>query len=423
MLDQAPDQETLRKAFEALLDIPNIVIEKVEINRHEQYMVTVKSTEEGTRCHRCGRHIDKSYGHDQPIVLRHLPILGREVYIKLRPARYQCRFCEGNPTTTQRLSWYEPRSPHTKAYERHILLACVNSTVWDVSMKEAIGYEAVMGIIERNVVKETDWESIEQLDLIGVDEISLKKGHRDFVTIVTGRVEGEVRVLGVLKDRLKATVKEFFSSIPKRLRKQVRAVCSDMYEGFIQAAKEVFGKKVRIVVDRFHVAKLYRDSLDTLRQQEMKRLRRELPEAQYKEFKGVMWVLRKREEDVTKEDRKVLDKLFHYSPKLKQAYNFSNELTAIFDEKLSKRHGTQKINGWIKRVQRSGLGCFDTFIKTMQRHKGEISNYFVDRHTNGFVEGLNNKIKLMKRRCYGILNIGHLFQRLHLDLVGYSLYA
>ncbi|MBK8535674.1 MAG: transposase [Candidatus Competibacteraceae bacterium] len=72
-------------------------------------------------------------------------------------------------------------------------------------------------------------------------------------------------ILGLLADRKKETVKAFFMSIPKRLRKQVCFVCSDRYVGFINAAKEVFGKKVQIIIDRFHVAKLYGKGLDDLR--------------------------------------------------------------------------------------------------------------------------------------------------------------
>ena len=82
------------------------------------------------------------------------------------------------------------------------------------------------------------------------------------MTIVTGRLGDETVILGLLADRKKETVKEFFMSIPKKLRKQIRYVCSDLYVGFINAAKEVFGKKVRIIVDRFHVAKLYGKGLD-----------------------------------------------------------------------------------------------------------------------------------------------------------------
>ena len=75
------------------------------------------------------------------------------------------------------------------------------------------------------------------------------------------------------------------------------------------------------------------------------------------------------------------------------------------------------------KVQTSGLNIFDTFLTTLGNRWEEITNYFIDRQTSGFVEGLNNKIKVLKRRCYGIINIGHLFQRIMLDLKGYSMFA
>jgi transposase len=77
----------------------------------------------------------------------------------------------------------------------------------------------------------------------------------------------------------------------------------------------------------------------------------------------------------------------------------------------------------VGRIKRSAIRCFDGFIKTLMARKDEIANYFLGRHNSGFVEGLNNKINVIKRRCYGILNLGHLFQRIQLDLVGYKLYA
>ena len=419
----AKTPEDLKQAFETLLDIPNIEIEKVEIDREVNYIVTVGSTEKGTTCHECGRDVDKAHGYDRMMTLRHLSILDRDVYIRIRLPRYRCPYCDGHPTTTQNPSWHERGSSHTRAFEQRILLACVNSTVWDVSMKEGVGYGAVEGIINRHIDTEVDWSKIVVLDIIGLDEISLKKGHKDFVVIVTGRVGNETRILAVLKDRTKATVKEFLLSMPKRLRRKVQAVCSDMYDGFISAAKEVFGKKVRIVVDRFHVAKLYRNGVETLRKRELRRLKNELSSEAYKELEGAMWILRKREDDLTEDERKVRDKLFEYSPQLKEAYTFSNELTAIFDLDIDKRRGKLRLTGWIRRVKSRKLDCFNTFIKTLEKYKDEIGNYFVNHHNSGFVEGLNNKIKVIKRRCYGILNINHLFQRIYLDLSGYSLYA
>ena len=195
-----------------------------------------------------------------------------------------------------------------------------------------------------------------------------------------------------------------------------------MYDNYINAAKEVFGKRVHIVVDRFHVAKLYRDGFETLRKKELRRLRKELSQKAYKELKGAMWMLRKKEEDLTEEDKEVLDKLFAYSPSLNKAYSFREELTAIFDEEMTKPQAKRRLNGWMARVRRSAIRCFDDFMRTLEARKNEIANYFAGRHTSGFVEGLNNKIKVIKRRCYGIFNTEHLFQRIYLDLHGYSLY-
>ena len=132
--------------------------------------------------------------------------------------KYQCTDCDGNPTTTQRVSWFDSKKRLSKAFAKHILLACVNSTIADVSTKERVGYETIMGMIDREIAKEVDWKGIGKLEGLGIDEISLKKGHKDFVVIVTGRLAGEMTILGVLQDRTKAIVKEFFLSIPRRLR-------------------------------------------------------------------------------------------------------------------------------------------------------------------------------------------------------------
>ena len=71
----------------------------------------------------------------------------------------------------------------------------------------------------------------------------------------------------------------------------------------------------------------------------------------------------------------------------------------------------------------SPLQCFESFLGTLETWLDEIANYFLDRHTSGFVEGFNNKLKVIKRRCYGILNVTHFFQRIQLDLTGYALFA
>ena len=90
---------------------------------------------------------------------------------------------------------------------------------------------------------------------------------------------------------------------------------------------------------------------------------------------------------------------------------------------LSKKQAQSKILHWIQQVKISGLPCFDDFLKLLKTWWEEITNYFIQRENSGFVEGLNNKVKILKRRCYGIFNLQHLFQRIYLDLHGYRLFA
>ena len=405
------------------LDIPDVEILDIKLNKRGEYIITVESTLDSSHCHQCGRKITQCIGHDRPITLRHLPILGHAVYLQLRPKRFKCPYCSTKPTSTQQLSWYQPNSPHTKAYEEHILLQLVNSTIQDVAIKEGLGYEAVVGIIDRHIATQVDWLEFARLEVIGLDEVALKKGHNDYVVIVTARLsDASLKVLAMLPDREKDTVKAFLRGIPSRLQRTIHTVCTDMWPAYINAVKEVLGQAV-VVVDRYHVAKKYRGCADTWRKQELRRLKAELPEEQYKSLKGVMWPFRKNKADLGQGEIELLDRLFSYSPSLKLAYDFREELTAIFEQDLTKVEATQAIETWRKDVETSQLTCFDPFLTTLDTYLDEITNYFLRRDSSGFVEGLNNKVKVLKRRCYGLRNLDHFFQRLFLDLEGYHLFA
>ena len=405
------------------LDIPEVRVLKSELNKVGELTITVESTKETTVCRRCGRVIKKFHGYDKWVKVRYLPVFGHPTYLRYRPKRYRCEYCDGSPTTSQRLDWHEPNSPNTFAYEQHILLQLVNATVEDVSRKEQLAYDMILGIVDRHIRAEVDWSRYTTLSTLGMDEIALKKGHRDFVVIVTARLKNErIVLLGVLENRQKETVVEFLRSIPERLKRSIVSACCDMYEGFAEAIREEL-PDVRLVIDRFHVARAYRDGLDSLRKAEFKRLKRELPQQEYKALKGSMWALRKEKQDLTPEERKTLRRLFRLSPDLKTAYSLQNRLTAIFEEQLSLPAAKTKIKRWIVAVAKSRLRCFDRFINTLAGWWNEILNYFVERETSGFVEGFNNKIKVLKRRSYGMTNLKHLFQRIYLDLEGYRLFA
>jgi len=404
------------------LGIPDVRVLKTEINKRGEVIITIESAKKGTNCRWCGQWTTRSHGYDKWVQKRHLPVFGRPTYLRYRPKRYQCGRCEKKPTTTQRLEWQEKDSPNTMAYDEYILLQIVNSTIEDVSVKERMSYDSVLGVMERRIRAETDWSAYSSIGVIGLDEIALK-GHRDFVTIVTGRLENDhIVILGVLPDRQKDTVIDFLRSIPMHLANTIHTACCDMYEGYTEAVREEL-PMAKIVVDRFHVTRTYYKAADKLRKHELSRLKNELSEDEYKLLKGNMWAFRKRRSDRKPEDRKVLQRVFSHSPALKQVYDLREDLTEIFDQPIPKPIAQRKLRTWIKKVQRTELTCFDDFIKTLENWFDEITNYFINRDTSGFVEGFNNKIKVLKRRCYGIFNLQHLYQRIYLDLEGYRLFA
>ena len=405
------------------LDIPEVKVLSTECRPDGMLLIQVESTRQGARCGRCSREIHPFHGYDRPIQLRHLPILEWGVYLEIRPKRYRCPHCEGGPTTTQRCDWYEPNCPHTKAYEQWVLRCLVNSTVVDVSHKLGLGPDAVEGILDRWVSMTVDWSAFTTLETLGMDEIALTRGQGNYVAVISTRdAHGQVSILAVLPNRRKATVKAFLESIPAALKATIQTVCTDMYDGYVNAVAEAL-PDVTVVVDRFHVAPGYHDSVDQLRKQELKRLQQELPEADYEPLKGLMWVVRQDWTVLSEADQTRLLPLFRQSPALKQAYCLRQVLTGIFNSPFTKARALEAIEGWGEQVRASGLHCFDGFLTTVTNWREEITNYFLKRQNSGFVEGLNNKIKVLKRRCYGLDSIKTLFQRLRLDLEGYHLFG
>jgi hypothetical protein len=148
-----------------------------------------------------------------------------------------------------------------------------------------------------------------------------------------------------------------------------------------------------------------------------------LSEADYAELKGVMRVFRKPWVVLTAEQQMSLLLLFSYAPVLQQVYALMEVLTGILNGPLTKIQAISELNNWIMRTQELGLSCFDSFMGALQKWMDDISNYFIKRDSSGFVEGLNNKIKVIKRRCYGIYGLGRLFRHIWLDIEGRRLFG
>src|SRR5512147_2073777 len=221
------------------LDMPEVEVLSTEFRPDGALLIQVESTRQSACCSRCGRETHHFHGYDRPIQLRHLPMLERCVYLEIRPKRYRCPHGEGRPTTTQRCDWYEPNSPHTKAFEKWVLRCLINSTMADATFKMGLGPDAVEG------------NQFKTLETLGIDEIALTRGRGNYVAVISTRdAQGQVSVLAVLPDRLKATVKTFLEAIPAPLKATIETVCTGRYDGYTNAVYEAL-PGVTVMVDRF----------------------------------------------------------------------------------------------------------------------------------------------------------------------------
>ena len=117
------------------INLPNTEVIKVDILENGDIIVRIKSTETGTFCKCCGKPITKYHSLNKTVRIKHLPAFGNDVYIEFQPMRYQCFDCKGNPTTTQKPSWYQSKGQCTETYAKYIINQLVNSTVLDVARK------------------------------------------------------------------------------------------------------------------------------------------------------------------------------------------------------------------------------------------------------------------------------------------------
>ena len=405
------------------LDLPDVRVLTHRMLENGTVLIEVESTLRTTRCHRCGRDIDRFHGFDRPIRLRHLPVFGRAMLIEIGPKRYRCPYCEDGPTTTQRCAGYDPNRPHTTAFEQDVLKRLIHSTVADVSRQLGLGVKAVEGLMDQRLAPVVDWSAFAALETLGIDEVALLKGHGHYVAVIWARdADGQNHVLAVLPDRLRATVQAFLATIPDALKATVRRVCMDLWEGYAGAVAAAL-PNAQIVVDRFHIAVHYREAVDTLRQAECRRLNADRPPERAIPTAALRPLLRREWRSLNPDQQGKVIELFEQTPTLASAYVLRTLLTAIFDQTPDRATAQTRLQIWTAQVKASGLNCFDKFIKTLHHWWDGILNYFDGRQTSGFVEGLNNQMKLIKRRCFGLDDPVELFRRLWLDIEGPRLWA
>ena len=404
----------------------SIKIKTVTIDSLGDYHVYISCTATSTSCYKCGKSISKSHGQCEESTIEHLPILEHRVFLHAKWPRFKCNDCDNTPTTSFRPDWLNNTGELTKAYENFCLKYLINSTIKDVSEKLRTTEEIIEGVINRNIKTSIDWEQIFPTR-IGIDEIALRKGHSQYLTIVSDiSIPKKTKILSVIKGRTKEDILPFLKSIPEKVLSSLETITIDMGASYFSALKEIIvdiDEFNRIVtIDRFHVAQLIGDKVDKERKKVINRLKKEFEndEEQLMNLKNTMWPFRHHLADLNQDENNRLEYLFELEPALRECYNLREELYKIFETKeISKQEGKEKIELWCKKAEEyktKGFNPFTSFIKTYKNYQENILNYFTHRASSGAVEGLNNKIKVVKRRGFGFRNITNFAKRLFLDI-------
>ena len=224
------------------------------------------------------------------------------------------------------------------------------------------------------------------------------------------------RVLEVLESREKAVVVKFLrESQQSGLLAQVTEVTSDMWDGYVTAAREVFGESVTLTIDRFHVMKNLQEQLTAARRE----IQRDLPTAEARELKGSRWLWLTNPENLEDEQHQRLTELKSKFPRLAQLADQREALRQLFEDRslTTAAAGFARLTEWLAAARALSLTALHKFCDTLERWQDKIANYFVSRSSNGPTEGFHNGLRTILRRSFGMLNFRHFRLRV-LDAFG-----
>ena len=374
--------------LENLLNLPKVNIRNV-IQEGKQAFLILSCQEEEVKCNYCGSLTDELH-QTNSVLVRDLSISGQMVYLKVPRRKFYCKDCQR--FFTENLEFMEARRKYTVRYEEYIYGRVNVSSVEQVGREESLSWDQVNGIYQRQCeAKKKDWQGVKHL---GMDEIAKRKGHQNFVTVLGDIEKGEL--IEVIDSHQQDKIIEVLMEKELEVREGVEQVSVDMWGGFPKVIEKVFPNAV-IVTDRFHVMKALNEELNKIRKQTKLNVK----------IKGEKWLLLKNKEDLKEEELEKLELVLKQSARLRKAYEYKESFREIYEKVNDKEEGRLKFTECLENAK----SIYTDVISTIRRNLDSICNYFLSRTTNGAMEGINNRLKLIKRQAYGFMNFDNMRNR------------
>jgi len=326
--------------------------------------------------------------------LRTLPIGRKRVFLVVKMRRFYCQQC--HRIRFEDLGIAERRKHYTRVLERYVMDLCMMMSIRDVAEHTGLHWATVKAIDRRRMLRHVPTASdLRKLRFLGIDEVSVRKGHR-YLTTAVDLERGRVVYIG--EGRSEQSLAPFLKRL-RRLKAPLEAVALDMWRPYVRALRSRF-PQTALVYDSFHILSDYARMLDALRSEET----RASQGLMKKVIKGSRFLLLKGQERLTITAKEKLQQLLQLNQRLLKAYVLKEELRRLWGFN-SKKEAERFLLDWINKAFQSGIKKLILFARRILKHLEGILNYFRYPISTAMVEGINNKIKVIKRKAYGYRDI------------------
>ncbi len=380
--------------FNKLLRLPGVFVTAVTFEQ-VRIVVDVRLKRRRLVCPTCGWSTRARHNWQPgPSTWRTLDLGAWRVVVRARLRRLDCPV---HGVIVEAVPFARHRARFTADFEALVAWCATKMDATAVARLCRIAWPTVGDIVARVSADEIDPARLEGLFEIGVDEISWKKAH-NYLTVVVDHASGKVVWTDEGKDT--AALDRFFAELGADRAKQLTAISMDMGKAYPASAAK-HAKQATICWDPFHVVKLATKALDAVRRAHWNHLRKHAGAEAARKFKGARWALLKNPEDLTCTQAEGLAALKRAGGATWRAYQLKEALRAIFDGDLDEGQITELLDRWLSRAQRCRIPEFVKLGRTIRKHQAGILAAIRLGLSNGRVEGLNNKIRLIIRRAYG----------------------
>ena len=380
---------------EKLVGLQDLIITKVEDNEKEIHIYG-EMKRKPHKCPCCGELTDNIHDYREQVI-KDIPLFNKSLFIHLRKRRYRCqcgkRFFEENKF----LPRYHRMTNRLSAHIINELADAVSFT--SVGRKVNLSTTTVMRVFDL-----VSYAPKQLPATLSIDEFKGNTNKEKYQCIITDPVNK--LVLDILPKRYESYLTKYFLGFSKAERQNVKTFVSDMWKPYASLASKLF-KNAEQVVDKYHWIRQVFWAFDAVR----KEVQNNLSKDYRKYFKKSRFLLMKRFDKLTDDQKQQVNIMLYVSPALSTAHFYKEEFLKILDCK-DRDSAKKAMSDWIDSALDCGLPRFKKCAETMINWLTGILNSFSIPVTNGFTEGCNNKIKVLKRNAYGYQNFNRFRNRI-----------